>query len=78
LNPNYDVINEVIYGFTKVVVERCCFHRWIAQRISWGEVVSVFLYISYSFRVMASSMTSELLDISISISNCILEYKMRA
>ena len=43
LNPNYDVINDVISGFAKVVVERCGFHHWIAQRISWGEVVSVFL-----------------------------------
>ena len=43
LNPNYDVINEVISGFAKVVVERCGFYHWIAQRISWGEVVSVFL-----------------------------------
>ena len=42
LNPNYDVINEVISGFAKVVVERCGFHHWIAQRISWGKVVSVF------------------------------------
>jgi len=42
LNPNYDVINDVISGFAKVVVERCSFHHWIAQRISWGEVVSVF------------------------------------
>jgi len=44
LNPNYDVINDVIPGFAKVV-ERCGFHHWIAQRISWGEVVSVFLYL---------------------------------
>jgi len=44
LNPNYDVINDVISSFAKVVVERCGFHHWIAQRISWGEVVSVFLY----------------------------------
>ena len=47
LNPNYDVINDVISGFAKVVVERCGFHLWIAQRISWGEVVSVFLYLLY-------------------------------
>jgi len=39
LNPNYDVINDVISGFAKVVVERCGFHHWIAQRISCGEVV---------------------------------------
>jgi len=26
LNPNYDVINDVISGFAKVVVERCGFH----------------------------------------------------
>ena len=26
LNPNYDVINDVISGFTKVVVERCGLH----------------------------------------------------
>ena len=45
LNPNYDVINDVISGFAKVVVERCGFHYWIAQTISWGEVVSVFLYL---------------------------------
>ena len=42
LNPNYDVINDVISGFTKVVVQRCGFHHWIAQRISCGEVVSIF------------------------------------
>ena len=42
LNPNYDVINDVISDFAKVVVERCGFHHWIAQRISWGEVVSIF------------------------------------
>ena len=45
LNPNYDVINDVISGFEKVVVERCSFHHWIAQRISWGVMVSVFLYL---------------------------------
>ena len=39
------VINDVISGFAKVVVERCSFYRWIAQTISWGEVVSVFLYL---------------------------------
>ena len=43
LNPNYDVI----CGFAKVVVERCGFHHWIGQRISWGEVISVFLYLLY-------------------------------
>ena len=43
LNPNYNVINDVISGFAKAVVERCGFHHWIAQRISWGEVVSFFL-----------------------------------
>jgi len=45
LNPNYDIINDVISGFAKVVVARCGFNHWIAQRISWGEVVSVFLYL---------------------------------
>ena len=45
MNRNYNVINDVISGFAKVVVERCGFHHWIAQRISWGEVVSVFLYL---------------------------------
>jgi len=45
LNPNYDVINDVLSGVAKVVVERCGFHHWIAQRISWCEVVSVFLYL---------------------------------
>jgi len=44
LNPDYDVINDVISGFAEVV-ERCGFHHLIAQRISWGEVVSVFLYL---------------------------------
>ena len=47
LNQNYDVINDVISGFAKVVVERCGIHHWIAQRISWGAVVSVFLYLLY-------------------------------
>jgi len=28
LNPNYDVINDVISGFAKVVVERCGLHPW--------------------------------------------------
>ena len=37
LNPNYDVINDVISGFAKVVVQRCDFLHWIAQRISWGD-----------------------------------------
>jgi len=45
LNRNYDVINDVISGFAKVVVDRCGVHHWIAQTISWGEVVSVFLYL---------------------------------
>jgi len=45
LNPNYNVINDVISGFAKVVLERCGFHHWIAQMISWGEVVSFFLYL---------------------------------
>jgi len=34
LNSNYDVINYVIFGFAKVIVERCGFHHWIAQTIS--------------------------------------------
>jgi len=25
-----------VSGFAKVVVERCGFHHWIAQTISWG------------------------------------------
>ena len=45
LNPNYDVINDVISGFANVVVERCGFHHWIAQTISCGDVVSVFVYL---------------------------------
>ena len=45
MNRNYDIINDVISGFAKVVVEPCGFHRWIAQRILWGDVVSVFLYL---------------------------------
>ena len=48
LNSNYDVIKDVISGFAKVVVQRCGFHRWIAQRISWREVVSVFRYLIVS------------------------------
>ena len=57
LNPNYDVINDVISGFAKVVIERCGFRHWIAERISWGEVVSVFLYLLQfpSYDVMTSS-----------------------
>ena len=39
LNPNYDVINDVISSFAKVVVERCGFHHWIAQMISCDDVV---------------------------------------
>jgi len=31
-NPNYDVINDIISGFAKVVVQRSGFHHWIAQR----------------------------------------------
>jgi len=57
LNQNYDVINDVISGFAKVVVKRCGFHHWIAQRISWARW-SPFLSVSYSFWVMTSSMTS--------------------
>ena len=38
LNPNYDVINDVISGFAKVVAERWGFHHWIAHRISCGQV----------------------------------------
>jgi len=45
LNPNYDVINDAFSSFAKVVVERCSFHHWIAQTISWGEVVSIFLHL---------------------------------
>ena len=37
--------NDVISDFAQVVVERCDFHHWIAQTISCGEVVSVFLYL---------------------------------
>jgi len=47
LNPNYDVINDVISGFANVVVERCGFHHWIAQRISWREAVSIFVRLLY-------------------------------
>jgi len=43
LNPNYDVINDVISGFAKVVVERCGFKHWIAQTISCGDAISVFM-----------------------------------
>jgi len=45
LNPNYDVINDIISGLAKVIVDRWGFHHWIAQTISWGELVSVFLYL---------------------------------
>jgi len=57
LNPNYDVINDVISGFANDVVARCGFHHWRAQTISWARR-SPFFCISYSFRVMTSSMTS--------------------
>ena len=53
LNPNYDIINDVISGFAKVVVQQRGFHHWIAQKISCCEVVSI-LSISYSFQVMTS------------------------
>jgi len=36
---------SAISGFAQVVVEQCGFHHWIAQTISWGEVVSIFLYL---------------------------------
>jgi len=42
LNSNYDVINDVISGFAKVVVQRFGFHHRIVQTISCGDVVSVF------------------------------------
>jgi len=57
MNPNYDVINDVISGFANVVVEWCGFHHWTAQRISWG-MWSLFFSISYSSRVMTSSRMS--------------------
>ena len=57
LNPNYDVINDVISGFAKVVINRCDFHHCIAQTISWGRW-SPFFSIFYSFRVMTSAVTS--------------------
>ena len=65
MNPNYDVINDVINdvisGVAKVVVERCSFHHWIAQRISWGEVVSIFLYLLYfpSYDVISDVIMSD-------------------
>jgi len=37
LNPNYDVINDIISGFAKVVIERCGFDHWIAQRLFTGR-----------------------------------------
>ena len=46
-NPFLMGVNDVISVLAKVVVERCGFHHWIAQTISWGEVVSVFLYLLY-------------------------------
>jgi len=45
LNPNYDIINDVISSFAKVIIERCGFHHWATQRISCGEVLSIFLYL---------------------------------
>jgi len=39
------MIDDLLSGFAKVVVERCDFHHWIAHRISWREVVSVFVYL---------------------------------
>ena len=47
MNPNYDVINDIISGFAKVVIERCGFHHWIAQRISWGRWSPFFFYLLY-------------------------------
>jgi len=44
---NVFFINDVISGFAKVVEERCGFHHWIAQKISWGEVGSVFSMKTY-------------------------------
>ena len=58
LNPNYDVINDVISGFaTKVVVERCGFHHCIAQTISWGEVspFSLSLIVSINDVIMSDA-----------------------
>jgi len=65
LNPNYDVINDVISGFTKVVIERCSFHHWIAQTISWGEVVSVFLYLLYTVSQKKGATLSMAITLSI-------------
>jgi len=45
LEPKLYVINDVISGFAKVVVERYGFHHWIAQRISWRAVISVCVYL---------------------------------
>ena len=39
------IMNDVISGFAKVVVERCGFHHCIALMISCGDVVSVFVYL---------------------------------
>jgi len=49
LNPNYDVINDVISSFAKVVVERCSFHHWIAQEDFMGRGGLRFSLVSYSF-----------------------------
>jgi len=38
-------MTSLISGFAKVVVERCGFHHWLAQTISCGDVVSVFVYL---------------------------------
>ena len=43
LNPNYDVINDVISGFAKVVV--MLFSPLDSSEDFWHEVVSVFLYL---------------------------------
>jgi len=61
LNPNYDVINDAISGFAKVVVERAM--RFLPLDSSedfmgHGTRWSPFFSISYNFRVMTSSMTS--------------------
>ena len=44
VNPNYDVINDVISGFAKVVVERCGFHHWIEDFIHVTMIYSEFYY----------------------------------
>jgi len=65
LNPDYDVINDVICGFAKVVVERCGFHHWIAYRISCGQVG-----LRFSLSLIVSELYDVINDVIMSDADC--------